>query len=384
MVEHVRDADMFSNKSHIIKHWMLSHKDLDQRPPFAFKVITQYKDCLSRQIGEAIKIQRTTDNILNSKCEYLSNCLTRLTVLEDDWERRRREKDEEIAENEEKAELERFRNLKMSDKNQGKDEKDSSCEEDYHPYADELKITEEEMLKLDPNMFEKPPPIRVRDEPSLGNATKRRRVTEEDSSQQEEWQHQHAEHPIQEEVGEDVSNHVEEQHPHAENPTALESHDEVPILMENPGLGTSINRKERGRVMITIQMKKQFQLAGTRTRVERKLRRKKSTGMNIAWWTKWWDRMVAEALSSAKLDRQKKITSFMSVSSNQDLQANTPTENIHACEPKLSINEQHPVMCVLGNEIPTAFVNGAKYVRGSKRGLENGSESPAKRNFSVT
>ena len=96
MVEHVRDADKFSNKSHIIKHWMLSHKDLDQRPPFAFKVINKYKDCLSRQVGEAIKIQHTTDNILNSKCEYLSNCLTRLTVLEDDWERKKREKDEEI------------------------------------------------------------------------------------------------------------------------------------------------------------------------------------------------------------------------------------------------------------------------------------------------
>ena len=186
MSEDVRDADMFSNKSHIIKHWMLSHKDLDQRPPFAFKVITKYKDCLSRQIGEAIKIQRTADNILNSKCEYLSNCLTRLTVLEDDWERKRREKDEEIAENEEKAELERFRNLKMKDKNQRKDEQISSHEEDYHPHADELKTTEEEMLKLDPNMFEKTPQIRVRDEPSLGNATKRRRVTEEDSSQQEE------------------------------------------------------------------------------------------------------------------------------------------------------------------------------------------------------
>jgi hypothetical protein len=95
--------------------------------------------------------------------------------------------------------------------------------------------------------------------------------------------------------------------------------------------------------------------------------------------------MVAEALSSAKLDWQKKITYFMSVSNNQDLhKAHISTNNIHACEPKLPINEQHPAMCVLRNEIPTAFVNGAKSVRGSKRGLENGSESPAKGNFSVT
>ena len=80
-----------------------------------------------------------------------------------------------------------------------------------------------------------------------------------------------------------------------------------------------------------------------------------------------------------------KITSFMSVSNNQDLhKAHTPTTNIHACEPKLSINENHPVMSVLRNKIPTAFVKGAKSVRGSKRGLENGIENPAKRNFSVT
>ena len=92
--------------------------------------------------------------------------------------------------------------------------------------------------------------------------------------------------------------------------------------------------------------------------------------------------MEAEALSSAKLDRQMKITSFMSVSNNQDQhEAHTHTTNIHACELKMSIKEHHPAMCLLRNEIPTAFMNGAKSVRGSKRGLENGSESPAKRNF---
>ena len=149
---------MFCNKSHIIKHWMLSRKDLDQRPPFAFTVITKYNDCLSRQIGEAIKIQRTTDNIPKSKFDYLSNCLTRLTVLEDDWERKRRQTVEEIAENEERAELEMFRNLKMNDKSQGKVV---------------LETTEEEMLMLDPNMFKKTSPIRLRDEPSLSNATKK-------------------------------------------------------------------------------------------------------------------------------------------------------------------------------------------------------------------
>jgi hypothetical protein len=71
--------------------------------------------------------------------------------------------------------------------------------------------------------------------------------------------------------------------------------------------------------MTSCQVRKQFQLAGTRTSVARKLRRKISTGLKIAWWTKWWDRMESEALSSAELEQQMKVTPFMSVSNIQDL-----------------------------------------------------------------
>ena len=51
------------------------------------------------------------------------------------------------------------------------------------------------------------------------------------------------------------------------------------------------------------------------------------------------------------------------------------------CQPRLSIQERHPMMIAPRNKIQTAFVNGAKSARGNKRGLENGGESPAKRNF---
>ena len=342
-----------------------------------------------------------------------------MTVLEDDWERKRREKEEEIAEDKEKAELERFRNLKRKDKTQGKDEKTSSHEEEYPPQADELNKTEEEMLMSDPDLFKKPPPIRVRDETSHGNATKRRKVTEEDSSQQEEWQHhqaevsqlledyhqepiqeeaqhQHAEGPNQKEGDEEVSSRVEEQHPHADKGQGEEApnhvEDEHQHAVTCSVLETSQNKSEQRRVtkmMTKSQKTKQFQVAGTKTRIERKMKRKKCPGWNVTWWTKWWGRMEAEALSSAKLDQQTKITSFLSLPYKQDLpKADIPTK-IHACEPKLSnsyqtvIKEHHPVMCTLRKEDPTAFVNGAKSFRGNKRGLENGSESPAKRNFSV-
>ena len=134
-------------------------------------------------------------------------------------------------------------------------------------------------------------------------------------------------------------------------------------------------------MMTTIQEKKLFQLAGTKIRVERKLKRKKSIGLNIAWWTKWWERMEAEAVSATKPNRQRRITSFITISNNQHLHE-ALTTHILTCEPKLSIKEHHPAMCEPRNKIPTAFVNEAKLLRGNKRGLETGRESPAKRTVS--
>ena len=48
----MRNADAFSNKSHMIKHWVMSHPEVDGRPAFKFTIKTQYKDCLSRQVGD--------------------------------------------------------------------------------------------------------------------------------------------------------------------------------------------------------------------------------------------------------------------------------------------------------------------------------------------
>ena len=112
-VEHVRDAESFSAKSHIVKHWMTSHPEQDTPPIMDFKITSMYKDCLSRQIGEALKINFSKDNILNSKGEYLSNCISRLTVEEDAWERRERSRQEEESENLEKAEVEAFMKMKQ-------------------------------------------------------------------------------------------------------------------------------------------------------------------------------------------------------------------------------------------------------------------------------
>ena len=69
-VEHVKDAEDFNPKSHIVKHWMLSHPEMNSAPRMTFKATSLFKDCLSRQIGEALRIHHSRDTLLNSKSEY--------------------------------------------------------------------------------------------------------------------------------------------------------------------------------------------------------------------------------------------------------------------------------------------------------------------------
>ena len=70
------DHESFSKKSHIVKHWMNSHTDRDEAPPFKIKILRQYKDSLSRQVGEAIAILLPKDTLLNSKNKYIQDLLS--------------------------------------------------------------------------------------------------------------------------------------------------------------------------------------------------------------------------------------------------------------------------------------------------------------------
>ena len=74
------DAQSFKEGSHIVKHWISSHEEEKEQPDFIFRKLTSYKDCLSRQVAEAILIHYSEDSLLNSKNEYNSNCLARVTV----------------------------------------------------------------------------------------------------------------------------------------------------------------------------------------------------------------------------------------------------------------------------------------------------------------
>ena len=80
--EHVNDANSVNAKSHIVKHWLETHHELNEPPRFRFQVKRCFKDCLTGQLSEASAINRSRDILLNSKNEYVTNCITRITVQE--------------------------------------------------------------------------------------------------------------------------------------------------------------------------------------------------------------------------------------------------------------------------------------------------------------
>ena len=112
--EHVKDAQAFSAKSHIMKHWMTSHPSLPYPPEMEFSITSRFRDCLSRQIGEALRISFSKDNLLNSKAEYMANSLNRLTMKEDPWELKERTRKEEKMEELNKKRVEEFKRLKSA------------------------------------------------------------------------------------------------------------------------------------------------------------------------------------------------------------------------------------------------------------------------------
>ena len=98
-VEHDKGAKSFDPDNFIIKHWVLHHQDLRERPRVKFKVKKSFRDPLSRLIAESVIIDLESN--LNSKSEWRSNKMTRLVVEAPTWlsdrGRRGREKREKRA-----------------------------------------------------------------------------------------------------------------------------------------------------------------------------------------------------------------------------------------------------------------------------------------------
>ena len=83
--EHRQDSDDRSEDSHLVKHWRISHPELPTPPQFSIQVVGSYRDALSRQVGEAVRIDLRGEDVLNSKAEFNRCRLPRLTINKDDW-----------------------------------------------------------------------------------------------------------------------------------------------------------------------------------------------------------------------------------------------------------------------------------------------------------
>ena len=78
--------------------------------------MNSFKDCLSRQVAEAIEIYYSKDELLNSKNEYNNNHLARVIVEEDAYKRKKKAKEEEMKEMMKKKKWKEFKSVRKQPK----------------------------------------------------------------------------------------------------------------------------------------------------------------------------------------------------------------------------------------------------------------------------
>ena len=61
--ENRQDAADGSEDCHIIKHWKVSHTELQKPPQFHNKVVASFRDALNRQLSEGIRIDLKRGNV---------------------------------------------------------------------------------------------------------------------------------------------------------------------------------------------------------------------------------------------------------------------------------------------------------------------------------
>ena len=54
--EHIKAGSEKKEESFIAKHWEENHPELENPPRFRFRIVKSYRDPLTRQIGESIRI----------------------------------------------------------------------------------------------------------------------------------------------------------------------------------------------------------------------------------------------------------------------------------------------------------------------------------------
>ena len=93
--EHVKDGKDRPEDSHQWKQWALEHPDLDGDPQFRFKIVATFSDPLTRQLAEAVRIEKRGPEILNSKSEFSRCRVPRLRLELDGWKKQKEKEDNE-------------------------------------------------------------------------------------------------------------------------------------------------------------------------------------------------------------------------------------------------------------------------------------------------
>ena len=74
--EHLQSYQYNNNNSFIAKHQSAEHNG--EEPSYTARVTACTRDCLSRQVREAVLIRRSNHNVLNSKSEWHQPALYRV------------------------------------------------------------------------------------------------------------------------------------------------------------------------------------------------------------------------------------------------------------------------------------------------------------------
>ena len=82
-------------------------------PKFKLRIRKTFKDCLTRQTSEAVAIMMHKGPLLNGKNDYFTNCISRVKVDENEFERKKREAQDDTDEKERLRRLEIFRGEKV-------------------------------------------------------------------------------------------------------------------------------------------------------------------------------------------------------------------------------------------------------------------------------
>ena len=99
--EHWADTVARKEESHMVKHWVTSHREMLEPPKFKFKVVSSFQDSLTRQISESVRIDLRGGGILNSKTEYSRCRLPRLVIDQEEWKQMKKTEVKELEKLEE-------------------------------------------------------------------------------------------------------------------------------------------------------------------------------------------------------------------------------------------------------------------------------------------